>query len=75
MEKRTDKEYIFYAFFLLSLWLNLPCFVNVSNLENVNNLIAFPFKAYSKSDQITNLKGQIKTNQKGYVYFENKEKI
>lgn len=47
-KSELTKSIFFTLFFLFSLWLNSPCFVNVSNLENGNSLLAFPFKAYSQ---------------------------
>ncbi len=38
------KSIFFTVFFIIILWINIPCFVSLSDLENSNNLITLPFK-------------------------------
>lgn len=37
------KSLFFTIFFIIVLWINIPCFVSFSNLEQSNNLAAIPF--------------------------------
>ncbi len=42
------KSLFFTICFIIVLWINIPCFVSISNLEQGNNLAEIPFKLYAK---------------------------
>lgn len=44
------KSLFFTVCFIFTLWVNIPCFVNVSDLEKTNNLLMLPFKLYAELD-------------------------
>lgn len=40
---------LFFTFcFIIILWINIPCYVEVSDLERTNNLTMLPFKLYAE---------------------------
>lgn len=46
-ENELLKSLFYAACFIITLWINIPCFVNVSELQDVsNNLIMLPFRLY-----------------------------
>lgn len=38
------KSLFFTVCFIIALWINMPCFVNLSDLEKSNDLFNIPFK-------------------------------
>lgn len=44
------KSLFFTVCFIITLWVNIPCFVNVSHLEETNNFFMLPFKLYAELD-------------------------
>ena len=42
------KGLFFTVCFIIILWINIPCFVNVSDLEKGNNLAMLPFRLHSE---------------------------
>lgn len=44
------KSLFFTVCFIITLWINIPCFVKVSHLEEANNFFMLPFKLYAESD-------------------------
>ena len=48
LDRELLKSILFTVFFIIALWINMPCFVNISEPANVNNyLFLLPFKLYS----------------------------
>ncbi|MCM1224244.1 MAG: hypothetical protein NC548_58310 [Lachnospiraceae bacterium] len=49
LSKHTLLRNLFYTvMFIITLWINIPCFYSVSIVENTNDLIVFPFKFYNE---------------------------
>ena len=44
------KSLFFTVCFIITLWVNIPCFVNVSHLEETNNFFMLPFRLYAELD-------------------------
>ena len=44
------KSLFFTICFIITLWVNIPCFVNVSHLEETNDFFMLPFKLYAEWD-------------------------
>lgn len=42
------KNLFFTVCFIITLWLNGPCFVNMPNLENTNNIFVLPYKLFAE---------------------------
>ncbi len=42
------KNLFYTVMFIITLWINIPCFCNAPLAENTNNIIAFPFKFYNE---------------------------
>lgn len=42
------KSLFFTVCFIITLWINIPCFVNISDLEKTNNLFMIPFNLNAK---------------------------
>ncbi len=44
------KSLFFSISFVITLWVNIPCFVDVTHLEETNNFFILPFKLYAELD-------------------------
>lgn len=49
-ENELIKSLFFTVSFIITLWVNIPCFVNISYLEKSNNFLMLPFKLYAELD-------------------------
>lgn len=47
-KNELSKSLFYSVWFIITLWINIPCFVNESTLESNNNLIMFPHKLYTE---------------------------
>lgn len=47
-QNELAKSLFFTICFIIVLWINIPCFVSFSNLEQSNNLATIPFKLNDK---------------------------
>ena len=44
-KKELLKSLLYTAYFILTLWINIPCFVNISDINEIsNNLLMIPFR-------------------------------
>lgn len=47
-DKKLLKSIVFSLFFVFSLWINIPCFIDITIVKFDNVIIMFPFILYDK---------------------------
>lgn len=81
LKNELIKSLFFTVCFIITLWVNIPCFINLSQLEETNSFFILPFKLYAELDifyiicanillGITLLLQSKFTNKEDYTYKE-----